>query len=80
MLFYTRFCRPGLQTIDNGVVSRNLFRPSLSGDLKEVAHAGLPKKKKFGVNFYRFRYDFSVAFISALAFLKYASLRLSVVV
>ena len=37
LLFYTSFCRLGLQTIDNGVVSaRNLPRPNnLSSDLTD---------------------------------------------
>ena len=48
--------------------------------LKELAHAGLAKKIFLGVNVDHFSYGFSVAFISALAFLKYANLRLSAVV
>ena len=48
--------------------------------LKEVAHAALTKKPILGMNLYCFRYDFSLALIYALALLKYASLRLTVVV
>ena len=47
--------------------------------LKGLAQADLAKKD-FGMNIYCFRYDFSVALISALALLKYTMLRLVVVV
>ena len=54
--------------------------------LKELSHAVWAKYKNnqkttsFGVNLYCFRYDFSVALISALAILKCVNLRLAVVV
>jgi len=55
--------------------------------LKELAYEGLAKKKKKKRKKKKKKrhcfcsmYDFSVAFISALAFLKYVNLRLTVVV
>ena len=47
--------------------------------LKELTHAGLAKMI-FGMDSLLFRCDFSVALISALTLLKYASLRLTAVI
>ena len=48
--------------------------------LKGLAHVDLAKERFFARIFYCFRYEFSVALISALAHLKYASLRLTIIV